>query len=193
MVDDQDIDVDIDDDDDDQDDDWQPLSRENEDKLKRALKKANDEAKKHRLKLRDFVKKSATDDKDGNAEVERERIRTEVTEKEEGRWKTKVVRQAAKAALLEAGLTGDATKLARLVDEKDVTVDEDGDIEDGLDEQIDSIKEDYPDLFEDRTQPRTRRSTTGRIDGSDKSTRQPAKKLTSAEKIAQSALRKTAR
>jgi hypothetical protein len=180
-------------DDDDDDDEYTPPSREEHERMKRALAKANNEAKKNRLKLKDLLK-NAPDNKDGKTddkskELDRERIRSEVSEAEEARWKKRVVRQAAKAALLEAGLRGDPTKLARLVDEDDVEVDDDGEISDGLEEQIDSIKEDYPDLFEDKTTPPTRGTRRARIDAGGQRDRPPPRKLTSAEKIQQQVLK----
>jgi Phage minor structural protein GP20 len=186
-----DFDATIDDDDDD--DEYTPPSREEHERMKRALAKANNEAKKSRLKLKELLKASP-EGKDGkpddkNKELDRERIRSEVSEAEEARWKKRVVRQAAKAALLEAGLRGDPTKLARLVDEDDVEVDDDGEISDGLEEQVDSIKEDYPDLFEDKNTPPPRNTRRASINAGGSRERPPARKLTSAEKIQQQVLR----
>jgi hypothetical protein len=184
-------------DDDDDDDDKQP-TKEDFERMQRALTKANAEAKKKRLQYKALLEKTTggkpdagdgKDDKNKDREIDRERVRNEVSEAEESKWKKRVVRQAAKAALLEAGLQGDPTKLARLVDEDDVEVDDDGEIADGLEEQIDSIKEDYPDLFEDKSAAppkNTRRSRN--IDGGNRE-RPPARKLSSAEKIQQQALR----
>jgi hypothetical protein len=189
-----DFDVDIVDDDDDE---YTPPTREEHERMKRALAKANNEAKKSRLKLKDLLK-AAPESKDGKTddkskELDRERIRSEVSEAEEARWKKRVVRQAAKAALLEAGLRGDPTKLARLVDEDDVEVDDDGEISDGLEEQIDSIKEDYPDLFEDKNTPPPRNTRRASINAGGSRERPPARKLTSAEKIQQQVLKSTKR
>jgi hypothetical protein len=174
-------------DDDDDSDEYTPPSQEEFERIKRALSKANSEAKKNRLKLKDLLK-TTPDSKDGKSddksrELDRERIRNEVSEAEQDKWKKRVVRQAAKAALLEAGLRGDPTKLARLVDEDDVDVDDDGEITDGLEEQVDSIKEDYPDLFEDKNSPPARNTRRTRIDAGGTRERPPARRLTSAEKI----------
>ena len=188
-----DVDVDLRDDDDrdDNGDDEQTPSPEEFARMQRALTKANREAKKNRLRLKEFLNTS-NDGKDGddkNKRVERERIRDEVSEVEETRWKKRVVRQAAKASLLEAGLTGDASRLARLVDEDDVDVDDDGEITDGLEEQIEQIKEDYPDLFEDRTERKKERRSLRGIDGSDRGNGRPPRKLSSAERIQQQVLK----
>jgi hypothetical protein len=131
------------------------------------------------------AKDGKPDDKD--KEIDRERVRHEVSEAEEAKWKKRVVRQAAKAALLEAGLQGDATKMARLVDEDDVDVDDDGEISDGLDDQIESIKEDYPDLFEDKSVPPAKTARRTRIDAGNQRPPQQ-RKLSSAEKIQQQVL-----
>jgi hypothetical protein len=200
MVDDteEDFDVITDDDDDGDDDEYTPPTREEFARVKNALKKANTQAKTHRLKLKKFLenpdeKSGSKDSKDDKAkEVDRERIRHEVSEVEESKWKKRVVRQAAKAALLEAGLKGDPTKLARLVDEDDVEVDDDGDITDGLEDQIESIKEDYPDLFKDEDTPPPKNTRRTRIDGGDRG-RPAQRKLSSAEIIQQQALRTTKR
>jgi hypothetical protein len=183
-------------DDDDDDDDKQPTKEELA-RMQRALTKANAEAKKNRLRYKALLDKTTggkpddgdgKDDKNKDREIDRERVRNEVSEAEESKWKKRVVRQAAKAALLEAGLQGDPTKLARLVDEDDVEVDDDGEIADGLEEQIDSIKEDYPDLFEDKNASPAKSTRRTRIDGGNRE-RPPARKLSSAEKIQQQALR----
>lgn len=194
--DDDDFDTTVDDDDD---DDKQPTKEEFA-RMQRALTKANAEAKKNRLRYKAILertvggksgdKEGAGDGKDAdkNRELDRERIRNDVSEAEEAKWKKRVVRQAAKAALLEAGLQGDPAKLARLVDENEVEVDDDGDISDGLDEQVEQLKEDYPDLFEDKNAPPPKATRRGRIDGGNRD-RPPAKKLSSAEIIQQRALR----
>lgn len=177
---DQDYDLDVGDDDTDE----QQSSDEELERAKRALKKANAEAKKYRLRLKEYLKNNDADNENNKSSISQERIREEVSEAEESRWKGRMVRQAAKAALLEAGLQGDATKLARLVDENDVEIDDDGEIVDGLEEQIDSIKEDYPELFEEQTKANRRT----RIDGSDRGGR-PQRRLTTAEMIQEKALR----
>ena len=186
-------------DDDDRDDDDSEPTKEELARMQRALTKANSEAKKNRLRYKQLLAKTVdgkSTDGDGkedkNKEIDRERIRNEVSEAEEARWKKRVVRQAAKAALLEAGLTGDATKMARLVDEDDVDVDDDGEISDGLEEQIESIKEDYPDLFEDKNAPPPRTTRRTRIDGGSRE-RPPQRKLTSAEKIQQQVMKTNTR
>lgn len=177
--------------DDDADEQDRPPSREEFERTKRALAKANREGKKHRLQLREVLASSSdSNGDDKKRELDRERIRDEVSEVEESRWKKRVVRQAAKASLLQAGLIGDATKLARLIDEDNVDVDEDGEVTDGLDEQIEEIRGDYPDLFEDRTAERKQRRQGLRgIDGGDRGDRRPARTLSSAERIQEMALR----
>jgi hypothetical protein len=176
--------------DDDNDDQDQGPSKEEHERVKRALAKANSEAKKHRLRLKQYLANKDDDDDEGkNKKVDRERIRDEVSETEETKWKQRVVRQAARAALLEAGLIGDAAKLARLVNVVDVEFDDDGDVTDGLQDQIDEIREDYPDLFEDRGVDRKQRRGMRGIDGGDRGGNRPPRKLSSAEKIQELALR----
>lgn len=138
-----------------------------------ALARANAEAKKHRLKVRELSKTAdGTDD-------EKTRKAAEDAEK---RFKPVAVRSAAKAAFLEAGLN-DATpdrlkKLLRLIEMDDVDVDDDGDVS-GLDDQVESIKADYPELFK---APERRRA--GRLDASNRSSDGTFAPKTTGEKIA---------
>lgn len=73
-------------------------------------------------------------------------------------WKPIIVNQAARAALVEAGLIGKPDRLLRLLDPEDIDVDpESGEI-DGLDEQIAELRREYKHLF--------RRTGTRRLDAS---------------------------
>jgi hypothetical protein len=201
-------------DDDSGDDDWEPPTKEEWERTRSSLSKANKQAKNYRLKLRDAQRTqssapSSDDSKDGKKddsrarEQERERIRLDAETESETKWKSKVVQNAARAALKEAGLLGDSKKLARLVDIDEVDVDEDGEVdEDSLAEQIEQIKEDYPELFsEDRDRERDRGYRRGRpasvtrIDAGNRGGGSPVRKTpaTTAEQIAGTVLRRKTR
>ena len=138
-----------------------------------ALTKANADAKRHRLKARELAKPADDDAKAEAARVEAEK-----------RYKPAAVRSAAKAAFLEAGLN-DASpervkKLLRMVDLDDVDVDGDGDVT-GLDEQIESVKDDYPELFRPAEQPRKRAT---KLDAANRQTGGTDRPSSTGEKIA---------
>lgn len=136
---------------------WTAPTKEEWDRTQAALKKANEEAKRHRLKARELAKDTDAAD-DGKAQ--------KAAEDAEKRFKPVAIRSAAKAALLEAGLNdASPSQLKRLVgmlDMADIDVDDDGEV-DGLDEQISDIKTDFPMLF--KTAERKR---TGRLDAANR-------------------------
>lgn len=66
-------------------------------------------------------------------------------EEVETKWKSRFVTVAATAALTAAGGKNPA-KLLRLLDTSDLEVDDDGDV-DGLEDQIDELKGEFPELF----------------------------------------------
>lgn len=185
------LDLDTDDVDDDLEEDdaeFQPPSKQEWLRTQAAIKKANNESKKHRLKLKEYID-NATSTGTGANEVELEKVRIESAEKESKKWKARTVREAAKAALLEVGVTSDPGKLVRLVDINLVDVDDEGEIT-GLDEQIEEIKDEYPELFGQKTQA----TSKARVDGAAKGGKGTSRKISSAERIAQATLgRKPAR
>lgn len=145
-----------------------------------ALAKANAEAKRQRLKAKELAKPANGDDDAAKAEAAKVEA--------EARYKPVAVRSAAKAAFLEAGLN-DASperikRLLRMVDLDEVDVDTDGDVT-GLDEQIDSVKDDYPELFRPADQPRKR---TTRLDAANRQTVGDGKPRSTGEKIAAAVL-----
>jgi hypothetical protein len=150
---------------------WVPPTKDEHERMQRALAKANAEAKTHREAVKALQTK--TEDADGKAA-------REATEAAEKRLKPVAVRSAAKAAFLEAGLQGSTpermARVVRMLDLDALNVDEDGDVT-GLVEQVKAVKADYPELFT----PTERRPP--RINGGD---RPPSngKVLTTGEKIA---------
>ena len=152
--------------------DWQPPTQAEWERTQAALKRANDEAKTHRQKLKDAQK--ASEDADGRAA-------REAAEAAEKRLKPVAVRSAARAAFLEAGLA-DAkpervAKLLRMLDLDAIEVTDDGDVT-GLDDQVTGIKADYPELFAKSKQG------APRIDGSNRQPGNGQQPKTTGEKIA---------
>lgn len=69
------------------------------------------------------------------------------------------VNQAARAALAGAGVqSGNVSRLVRLLDLDEIQIDDDGEIVEGLDEQIDTLKAELPQLFKpaDADKPKKR-------------------------------------
>jgi hypothetical protein len=104
-----------------------------------------------------------------------------------GKYKGLIVRTEAKSMLLAAGLKQAPARFVRMIDLDEVEVDDDGTIS-GLEDQIDGIKTDFPELFpdEDDEEPKRRRRTSSRKPGTDSDRRPPTKAKSSAEKIAAS-------
>jgi len=184
--DDDDFDVDVDDNADD-DTEYVAPTQDEWERVQRALSRAKKEARERRLKLKELTAKGG--DGDGNNAVDAERIRMDAQEAEEAKWKRRTVIQAAASRLAQAGLVGDPSRLANLVDAEQVNIAEDGEI-DGLDDQIEDIKDDYPSLFRDAGVG----TRTTRVDAADKGRRQARERpMSSAERIQAQAMRRTAR
>lgn len=150
---------------------WTPPTKDEHERMQRALAKANAEAKTHREAARALQAKS--EDADGKAA-------REAADAAEKRFKPVAVRSAAKAAFLEAGLQGSTperiARVIRMLDLDALDVDEDGDVT-GLTEQVAAIRKDYPELFTP-TEKRPPRLNTGDRPPSN------GKALTTGEKIA---------
>jgi hypothetical protein len=134
-----------------------------------------------RAQVKQLSTATATDDQKKQTELE-----TEI----EGKYKPIAVRASARAAFMEAGLK-DLTKermtdLMRMVELDDITVDEDGTVL-GLDEQVDAIKDRWPNLFSPpvvETTETGKRKPAPRVTVADKSTQQPKRQLSMGERIA---------
>ncbi|MFG3051898.1 phage scaffolding protein [Kitasatospora sp. NPDC048239] len=105
-----------------------------------ALRKANEEAKRNRLALKQLEAKGRENEGD------HERAIREATEAAESQWKPRIINQAARAALAEAGVAGGPSRVLKLLDTDSLSVDDDGDVI-GLDSEIDRLRTDYPELF----------------------------------------------
>lgn len=110
-------------------------------KVQAALKKANDEGKKHRLRNKELEEKTRAN------ETEHEKALREAREEGEKRYRAPLVKAAARAALSEAGLGGSTDRVMRLLDLEALTVDDDGDVV-GLAGEVTRIKDEYPEFFQ---------------------------------------------
>lgn len=130
-------------------DEWEPPSKEEWDRTVAALTKANGQAKKHRLKVRELEGKSnASAPPSGGPDLEE--VRRKATEEAQSKADQRIIKSEAKTALLAAGLvdaTPEAVKAAvKMLDTDDLSVDDDGEV-DGLDEAIATLKRTMPALF----------------------------------------------
>ncbi|WP_354643867.1 phage scaffolding protein [Kitasatospora camelliae] len=132
-------------------------------KLRAALKKSNDDAKRHRLALKE------REDRDRASEGDHERALREAREESENRWKPRIINQAARAALAEAGISGSPDRLLKLLDLDALSVDDDGDVI-GLATEVDRLRADYPEFFAkpEATKPKARPTAAPKSPAPDK-------------------------
>ncbi len=162
-------------------DDGTPFTKADLDALNAALTKARREARAaKRGKTAEPADKPDADKPDVDKAV------ADATAAAESRWKPRVVRNAARGAFIEAGLVlpkdnadGALARVVKLLDLDDLEITDDGEV-DGLREQVEEIKVDFPHLFTTTTG----RTRTGRVDGADKSGQGNGKVKSSAEAIA---------
>ncbi len=133
---------------------WTPPTEAEWKATQAKLKKANGEAAAHRKQADELRRKGETE-----TEAAARTAREEAEKAATTTWKPRLVRMAARTALVEAGLIGKPDRLLRLIDAEQVEIDEDGEVS-GIDEQIADLKKEYPDLFGKRG--------AARIDGADR-------------------------
>jgi hypothetical protein len=140
-------------------DDYAPPSETEWRKVQAALKKANDDGKRHRLRNKEL------EDAARVGETEHEKALREAREEGEKRYRAPLVKTAARSALVEAGALaflqdekdpesqaarekGESrlTRLLKLVDTEALDIDEDGSVA-GLESAVDDLRRDYPELF----------------------------------------------
>lgn len=117
-----------------------------------ALKKANDDAKRHRLRNKELEDKARGD------ETEHEKALREAREEGEKRFREPMKRAGVRAALAEAGFAS-PDRMLKLVDWDAVSVDDEGDVV-GVESEVDRIKADYPELLP-QDKPRPKPKPTG--------------------------------
>ncbi|MFE3031572.1 hypothetical protein ACFXKY_07975 [Streptomyces canus] len=154
-------------------DEYKPPSKDEWARTQAALKKANDDAKRHRLRNKELEDKARGD------ETEHEKALREAREEGEKRFRTPLVRTAVRSALVEAGALAflqdekdpkseDAAKkgesrlsrLMKLVDVDALDVDEDGSVS-GLEAAVADVIHDFPDLFAAAAPRRPKARPTG--------------------------------
>lgn len=176
-----DDDLDDDDDDDDGDDD-DPDEDKSEDELRAELKRvraslktANGSSAKRRKRARDLQRqldearagsgkggkpkggKGGDDDDD----VDVDAIRAAATAEARKASDERIKRSEGKSALLAAGVPADKVKRAvGLLDLSDLDVDDDGEV-DGLEDAVDALKDEWPELFAKPGARRKRESVAG--------------------------------
>lgn len=125
-------------------------------KIQAALKKANEDGKRHRLRNRELEEKTRAN------ETEHEKALREAREEGEKRYRAPLVKAAARAALSEAGLGGSTDRVMRLLDLESLSVDEDGDVI-GLAGEVTRIKDEYPEFFQtEKPKPKARPTAADR-------------------------------
>lgn len=125
-------------------------------KIQAALKKANEDGKRHRLRNKELEEKTRAN------ETEHERALREAREEGEKRYRAPLVKAAARAALSEAGLGGSTDRVLRLLDLDALSVDDDGDVV-GLDGEVARVKDEYPEFFQaEKPRPRVRPTAADR-------------------------------
>lgn len=125
-------------------DEAEATTEEEESAPEEAEKTAKEEALRRERKINRDLKKELAALKKANSD---DTAKTKAEEEISASYKTKFISVAAKAAFVTAGCPADKVgKLTRLLDQDDLDVDEDGDVT-GLEEQIEAIKADYPQLF----------------------------------------------
>lgn len=123
------------------DDDYVAPSKSEWARTQAALKKANDDAKRHRLRNKELEEKTRAD------ETDHEKALREAREEGESRFRAPLVKAAARVALSDAGVSGPADRVLRLLDMDGLSVDEDGDVV-GLESEIDRVRTEYPEFFQ---------------------------------------------
>ena len=156
-----------------------PPSKEELAKIKEALKAANDQAKRYRLAARSGGPAPAADAAGIQEETDKAiaKAKAEAAEEAEKTWKPRLVKAHALAAFAAAGCKS-PERAARLVDLDSITFDDDGNPE-GLDDQVEELKEDMPELFE-KTRQRGPAAPRG-VDGGPRTPGAP-KKLSATER-----------
>ncbi|MFJ4926850.1 phage scaffolding protein [Streptomyces sp. NPDC088736] len=104
-----------------------------------ALKKANDDAKRHRLRNKELEDKARGD------ETEHEKALREAREEGEKKYREPMKKSGVRAALAEAGFAS-PDRLMKLIDWDAISVDDDGDLI-GAEAEVDRVKSEYPELL----------------------------------------------
>lgn len=142
-------------------DDYKPPSRDEWARTQAALKKANEDGKRHRLRNKEL------EDAARAGETEHEKALREAREEGEKRFREPMKRAAVRAGLLKEGFTG-VERLDKLVDWDAISVDDDGEAI-GVESEVARIKAEYPELLpQDRPKPKPKPTGAPRQPAPDK-------------------------
>jgi hypothetical protein len=134
-----------------------------------ALRKANREAKERKDALNEALAKIEAMETANASEAEKAVLAAKkaAVDEADARYRPAVVKANANAALAAAGCKdADVRKtLLRLVDAKAVEISDDGDVTGGLDDQIESLKSQFPEKF---TEPKPVVPSARQVDAGDK-------------------------
>jgi hypothetical protein len=149
----------------------------------RKAAKARDDAKKALRDLRAEVADLKRAGEDETARATREAAEAAAAAAEK-KYKPIVIKTTARAELVAAGVkSGKEARLIKLLDLDDIDIDDDGEVT-GLTEQVDALKEEWPELFaQPEEKPREQRRGSRAADGADKKP-PPKKELTPSERQA---------
>jgi hypothetical protein len=146
------------------DDEYTPPTRDEWDRVKRAMKKAQEDTRRWRKKAQELEQ-----GKEGASE--------EAGKQVADKYRPLLIQTKAQAALLEAGVeTGKAARALKLLDLSDLDVDDDGEV-DGLTDQVDDLKNEWPELFEAKQEKRQR---APRVNGAGRTPSAPQAKSSAA-------------
>jgi hypothetical protein len=201
-------DDDQDDDEDDEDEEDDDLADLTDDELRAELKKTReslskasgsgkvkrDRIKQLRAELDEAKRKPVGKKTDADADGDKpdaEAIRAEADRTANERANSRIVKAEARGALATAGVAKDrVARAVGLLDLKGIDVDDDGEV-DGLDDAIDALKQEWPELFPAERKRRT--STTGDDDRDGDAGKRAKGKPSTDELQAAAALGRTAR
>ncbi|MFF8175884.1 phage scaffolding protein, partial [Streptomyces chartreusis] len=128
---------------------WKPPSKEEWERTQAALKKSNDDGKRHRLRNKELEEAARA------GETEHEKALREAREEGEKRFREPMKKSGVRAALAEAGFTA-PDRLMKLIDWDAISVDDEGDLV-GAEAEVDRVKSEYPELLpQDKPKPKPR-------------------------------------
>jgi len=177
-------DDDLDEDDDDEDEDDEDSEKSPEElraelkNIRAALSSANGQSKKRRQKLqqqrkdheaeldrlRAGKKSKSKDDEDDDEKIDADAIREAARREARAESDERTKKAEARGALRGAGVDGDrVAKAVGLLDLSELDVDDDGNV-DGLDDAIDELKREWPELFPGKGEKRRRPGSGPRSD-----------------------------
>jgi hypothetical protein len=173
-------------------DEWKPPTREEWEKTQKALTEANAEAKKHRLRVRELRKSTRAAEQGGGQAGDEDAAAREqaALEAAEQKFKPVAIRSAAIAALMKADFRNPTeqrlNRMIRRLDMDELDVDTETGKVDGLEDQIDDLVDEFPELFGKDAEPepaKPERRRAPRIDAGNKQPA-PAQFKTTGERIA---------